>query len=105
MGQLDPLEHNQHPEGGAECPACMMTTEVFNAMSLELEKGSLRLCSDDLAFIIALLFQTVTDAAPTDEARISFIFSFIKHMHELSHNGVRWLVMSEAEAPTTGAKH
>jgi hypothetical protein len=34
MGQLEPLEHNTHENADVDtCPACMMTTEIFNEMA------------------------------------------------------------------------
>jgi hypothetical protein len=73
----------------------MMTTEIFNEMAGALEKASMRLCIDDVAFIIALLLQSVSDAAPTEESRLSFVASFAKHMATLTQTRVRWLLTDE----------
>jgi len=79
MGQLTPLEHIG-PDSSEDCPACVVVNEVFNEMSVALEKASMQVACDDVAFVLALLVQHCADAAPTAQAREFFLLTFAQQL-------------------------
>jgi hypothetical protein len=82
MGQLTPL-HHVGPNVPGDCPACAACNEMFNEMSITMEKASMQLACDDVAFIIALLVESTSAAAPTQDAREFFLLSFARHLDAL----------------------
>jgi len=77
MGQLTPLEHSH---GDGTCPACMVTTDIFNEMGKAMEKASMQLACNDVALILALLVESAASAAPTAQAREFFLLMFAQQL-------------------------
>lgn len=104
MGQLVPPKHTSGGlDGTPPCPACVIMQQVVLEASKPLEQALLQLHTEDVGSICALLFTTLLETLPTQEARNTFLESFAEQVTAMTMGGVAMLsVEMPAETPTKG---